>query len=121
MKNLFYVFIISCFLLSCASKSTVVTQSTTNKEINKSNGLYSGGDGSSFEKAVVINATNTSKGIRAEYEYLDKKFGRRGSGYTLVSQTLSSHKGKPYDILTINVKGKEMKFYFDISSFYGKW
>lgn len=121
MKNLFYILVLSCFLFSCASKNKVVTLDSVSSQVSKKDDRYSGGDGTSFKKAIIIKASNSNDGIRAEYEYLDEKYGRRGFGYQVVSQALSYNNKKPYDVLTIKVKGKEMKYYFDISSFFGKW
>jgi len=67
-------------------------------------------DGSSFEKAIAV------KSITAEYAYVrqvcpDCKMKR---------QVLSFHDKKPYDILYFDNAGKEVVYYFDISSFFGK-
>jgi len=68
-------------------------------------------DGSSFEKAVIVNS------ITEEYEYAKKAC----QGCQLLGQSLNQHKGKPYDILRYkNAKGEEVAYYFDISKFFGK-
>jgi len=38
--------------------------------------LYSGGEKSSREEAVIINCTSTIQGVKAEYQYLEKHYGR---------------------------------------------
>jgi hypothetical protein len=38
--------------------------------------LYSGGDGESVERAVIVNATSSAIGIPAEYEFVTSKLGR---------------------------------------------
>lgn len=75
-------------------------------------------DGSSFEKAIVINAANEMDGVPAEYEWLKSHY----PGYKLKLQKLVMHNEKPYDLLTIiTKKGEEKTIYFDISNFFGKF
>lgn len=77
---------------------------------------YKGGDGSSFEKAVVIvGATSSMDGVPAEGKWLKKKYG----SYEKLQQGLVQHEGKFYDVITIRTKkGKEVVVYFDISGFF---
>lgn len=74
-------------------------------------------DGSSFEKAIIIEETNSRDGIRAEYRWLQEHY----PGYKMKQQALMMHEGKPYDLLTFKQKGKTSKIYFDISNFFGKY
>jgi hypothetical protein len=75
-------------------------------------------DGSSFEKAIVIQETSETNGVSAEYAWLRKQY----PGYKFQSQTLSNHNKKPYDILNIETADGEKKaVYFDISNFFGKF
>src|SRR6478735_7045405 len=74
-------------------------------------------DGSSYEKAIIINETNTSDGVAAEYKWLRKHY----PGYKFLRQALSPYKDKYYDILFIKYKGKKKAVYFDISNFFGKY
>ncbi len=77
-----------------------------------------GNDGSSFEKAVVINAASEMKGVPAENEWLNSHY----PGHKLKSQKLAMHNDKSYDLLTIiTAKGEEKTIYFDISNFFGKF
>lgn len=77
-----------------------------------------GNDGSSFEKAIVINAANEMDGVPAEYEWLKAHY----PGYKVKLQKLVMHNDKPYDLLTIITnKGEEKVIYFDISNFFGKF
>jgi hypothetical protein len=83
--------------------------------------LYSGGDGSTIEKAVVINATNTSIGVPAEYEYVSSEYGQQDVGWTTVHQSLIMHGGKNYDVLLVKLPtGEEMSVCFDITLFFGQ-
>jgi hypothetical protein len=83
---------------------------------------YSGGDGSSMEKAVqIIGVQNSMQGIQAEYQYLSEKFGVRGTDWQLKMQFLMEDKGKSYDMMKISLKdGRELDVFFDISEFFGK-
>lgn len=85
--------------------------------------LYSGGSGETIEDAVIINATNTSSGVAAEYRYVSRRCGRPDADWTLVSQALQElEDGRHYDILTVRLKSGEVKeFYFDISPFFGRY
>ncbi|AXP81920.1 hypothetical protein CJ739_2855 [Mariniflexile rhizosphaerae] len=69
-------------------------------------------DGLSIENAIKV------KSIAEEYEYARKNC----HDCELLGQSLLEHKGKPYDELRFkNADGQEVSYYFDISSFYGKW
>ena len=69
-------------------------------------------DGLSIENAVKV------KSIAEEYEFARNKC----QGCQLLGQALIEHKGKPYDELKFKkADGQEISYYFDISSFYGKW
>jgi hypothetical protein len=83
--------------------------------------LYSGGDGTTVDRAVVINATTTSVGIAAEYQYVVRLFGERDLAWTVIRQNLIHHAEKYYDILQIQLStGEERSIIFDISQFFGK-
>lgn len=45
-------------------------------------------NGESIEKAIVIDAENEVTGVLAEYEYLEKRFGKRGKDWKLNMQSL---------------------------------
>jgi hypothetical protein len=75
-------------------------------------------DGSSFETAVVIMEETEDKGVAAEYAWLKQRY----PGYRMKRQSLATHDGKPFDIITIiTASGEETSVYFDISRFFGKW
>ncbi len=69
-------------------------------------------DGLSLETAIKV------KSIAEEY-----KFARQNCpSCEMQSQALLHHNQKPYDKLILkNEKGETVSYYFDISSFYGKW
>jgi hypothetical protein len=78
---------------------------------------YSGGDGSSIEKAVIVNAANESQGLTAEYVWLGDHYpGLRSSNEHLIGQ-----KGHSYDQFDIVTKeGQNRSVYFDITPCFGK-
>jgi hypothetical protein len=83
--------------------------------------LFGGGNGESFETAVVINADNSFAGVIAEYAYVASECGQREVDWKLSLQSLQEHNGKPYDVLNITLSnGQARSFYFDISKFFGK-
>jgi len=90
---------------------------------------YTGGDGSSFEQAVVIlGAVNEFDGVDAEYQWLAQKFGPENENWSS-SQGLFQSGDKLYDILTLTFLkdvtdhkvGESADFYFDITDFFGKF
>jgi len=105
MKNLFSVALVFLMLfVSCASSHKVTDASQR--------------DGSSYDKAIVIEEKNESTGVKAEYNWLTLHY----PGYISESQTLSYHNKHPFDILNIKTStGTPRKVYFDISNYFGKW
>ena len=78
---------------------------------------YSGGDGSSFDHAIVIKAPNEQSGVPAEYAYIARHY----PGYHRGSQALLGHGHRAFDVLEFTTKeGKKKTLYFDITSFLGK-
>jgi hypothetical protein len=83
---------------------------------------YSGGDGSSPETAVVINATSSLFGNAAEYSWIEGRYGKREVDWTL---QLRSHGQRPdgryFEILFLSLRnGDERSIHFDITAFYGR-
>jgi len=83
--------------------------------------LYLGGNGSSVGKAVVINTTSGLVGVRAEYDWIENHYGKRGVDWTLGIQSHGTDEnGGTWDFFDIQLKdGTEVSLTFDISSFYG--
>lgn len=91
------------------------------KDDDESHPPFSGGDGSSFEKAVVIHAESTDVGLSAEYGYISSLFGRMDAEWSAVQQRLVKQAGKHYDVVVIRLNnGTEKSIYFDITHFFGK-
>lgn len=83
---------------------------------------YGGGDGSSVEQAVIIEAPDPFTGVDAEYQFLSERLGKRDVDWTVVKQANLRAKGREYDRITVELKpsGKKVDYYFDITNFYGK-
>jgi hypothetical protein len=116
MKNLLILLIGLMFLVSCSvnrnAVSSVSSANNDNAEIQNVDR-----DGSSYDKAIIIDKKNETDGIAAEYAWLEKNY----PNYKFSAQSLSFHNKKPYDILHIkDSSGKERDIYFDISKFFGK-
>ncbi len=85
--------------------------------------LFGGGDGSSQEQAVIINATSSSVGIHAEYQWLEKHFGKRDEDWTIEMRMHGgSDDGRSFETYDIKLAdGTQKTIVFDISSFYGRF
>ncbi|WPR70239.1 hypothetical protein SLW70_09805 [Flavobacterium sp. NG2] len=81
-------------------------------KVSKETPQSSNADGLSLDTALKV------KSIKEEYEYVRNKC----ENCQMLGQALIQHKGKPYDKLTLkNTSGQEVSYFFDISSFFGKW
>lgn len=124
MKNILKHLLLLSFLISIsACTSSRTTGVGTSKDNKVGEVVFEGGDGSSLVRAVIItNAKTSYQGIQAETVYLEKTHGIRNLDWRMISQDLLEAKNKTYDVLTIEkvASKKEVKVYFDITSFYGK-
>ncbi len=74
-------------------------------------------DGRSFERAILIEASNTREGIAAEYDHLRRFY----PGWRRTRQALLRQNGRVYDELTIVSPENETRLiYFDITNFFGR-
>jgi hypothetical protein len=81
--------------------------------------LFGGGNGDSFETAVIVNAENSFVGVEAEYAYIANQCGEPYKDWKLQSQGLRERGGKPYDVLKIALNGGATRtFYFNITNFF---
>ena len=79
---------------------------------------YSGGDGSTIEKAIVIKAKDLISGSQAEYDYVDKHFPGNTPGGT-DRQSPANH--RQYDRFTFTTnQGEKKSLYFDVTGFADK-
>ncbi len=119
MKKVLLFVMLAIFLTACSSskKSARNSQTTTSQSgdfIKNSDA----NDGSSYEKAIVIEEKTEKPGVDAEYVWLRKNY----PGCSVNKQSLRYNNGKPYDVLSITTAdGKKKDIYFDISNFFGKF
>ena len=73
-------------------------------------------DGSSIERAVIINENDTTRGIAAENAWI----AQNHPGYRKIGQALIKEGGGIYDRIDIQAPdGSRRSVYFDIRSFFG--
>jgi len=86
---------------------------------------YEGGKGASFKDAIIIKgAINNQEGVKAEYQYINSLYGKRGVDWEFAEQSFVEKENRDYDILQILIftSGKQKKlFYFNITEFFGKY
>lgn len=112
-KIIFPILLTAFFIAGCSAPKKATQQNNNSSTISDFSK-----DGSSFEKAILINEKSETPGIAAEYRWLREHF----SGYIFLGQSLNMYKKKPYDILKIKTTdGVEKTIYFDISKFFGKF
>lgn len=76
---------------------------------------YAGGDGSSFEQAVILVGATLLSGPRAEYDFVERNY----VGYEFRKQSLKEQSGRAYDALEFMTPEGDIKtFYFDISGYF---
>jgi hypothetical protein len=85
--------------------------------------FFSPHSGDSLKEAIeIINIVDTDEGVYAEYSYLRLKSQSLGIVYSMVEQQHIPDGDKHYDKLIIALEdGKEESYFFDITSFYGKF
>ena len=83
---------------------------------------YSGGDGSSIEKAVVVHAPDRPSGIWAEYAWLEARFGERDVDWSCERQTLVFADDIPFDVIDVLVYAENpfdaVSVHFDTSPWF---
>ena len=83
--------------------------------------LFTGGDGSSFERVVIINCDTHDAGLDAEYAYVASQCGEQQRDWKVQEQSLQEHDGRPHDVLVVALtSGGVRTFHFDIGNFFGK-
>lgn len=106
-----YSLIIVCIAVATACAPSKKT-STAISDDSQTESQSTDRDGTSFEKAIM------AKSISSEYDWLRKNY----PGCQVLRQSLVYDKRKPYDVLSVKLAdGTKKDFYFDISSFFGKF
>ncbi len=117
MKLLATLLVVAFLFTSCSSTKKT-TGPVASPAAATSKTVSSSGDGSDYDKAIVIDKKNESAGVAEEYKWLREHY----PGYTLIKQSLKHKDGKSYDVMNIKTKeGEEKNIYFDITNFFGKF
>ena len=76
--------------------------------------------GESIEEAIIIlDAESHAEGVASEYEYLEKKYGKRGEDWEVERQALLQRDERYYDRIDVCFSdGTRKSVYFDITSFF---
>lgn len=87
--------------------------------------LYSGGDGSSIENAIVINDQPTMLhpfiNIKHEFKYLEALYKKDKIKFVVQDRSEILRRKRFYERLKIELSnGEKKEFYFDITNFRGK-
>lgn len=78
---------------------------------------YAGGDGSSFEQAVIILGATFISGPTAAYNFIDERY----PGAQQNRQSLKEQDGKKYDVLEFTTaEGEHKTMYFHVSAHFPK-
>jgi hypothetical protein len=113
MNKLFYCILLMSMVVSCSTNKKIVIQQT-----HATSYSHSLKDGSSFDRAIVVEEKTETKGVAVEYEWIRLHY----PGYSVTTQTLSFYKNKPFDVMELEANGGIKKYiYFDISNYYGKF
>ncbi|PJJ79633.1 hypothetical protein [Mucilaginibacter auburnensis] len=123
MKTKFFALIVVASLLAaCSSNRNTIpessTDTTTSAPLPKTTTAFDAQrDGSSFERAIVINEKNETNGVQAENLQLSTLY----PGYKRLSQRYEDYKGKQHEVVSITAQdGREIAVYFDVSNYFGK-
>ncbi len=115
-KSMFLIVILS--MVGCSPQTPNPGNTSQVKHITQPGfANTSGGNGTSCDDIIIIQANNHLFGVEAEYEWLRLNY----PGYQRIKQALIDCNDKPADVLTIRTKdGQTRDVYFDLSSFFGK-
>jgi hypothetical protein len=121
MKTKIFALIISSSILAaCSSNKNTVEGTTSNTDTplpKTATFATAPRDGSSFDRAIVIDEKTERAGTDAQNTQLLALF----PGSKRVSQRFELYKDKQHEIVNISTAdGREVAVYFDISSYFGK-
>jgi hypothetical protein len=110
MKLLACVILMGMLILSCATNVGLPFYNTAQWKA-----FYTGGDGSSTEKAIVINTKDEKKTIEAENHYLDKTLTSKGLAYKINNRITYGQNGRVFDKVEVIVNNSIQEYHFDIT------
>ena len=105
-------------VLQCSSTQTIIRDNASGAELHKVQ--YSGGNGDSYESAVVIGGIHEQHVVvPAEYQYISRLCGAQDRKWKIVEQTLTNEGDKVYDMVQIQVlaTGEKKILYFNVTKF----
>ncbi len=79
---------------------------------------FAGGDGSSFERAILIKgAKGDQDGVASEYTWMRSNYPGSQPG----EQSLQSVNGRNYDVINLQTPSGAKTIYFDITEYFGRF
>ena len=77
-------------------------------------------NGTTLERAWVINAPNSVEGIRYEYSIMSKLFGKPKTDWKIINRKLTKSGDRTVEHFVLSTNTGRKEIYFDVSSFIGK-
>lgn len=77
-------------------------------------------NGTTPQRAWVINAPNSAEGIRAEYSVMSKLFGKPQTDWNILNRKLTKSGVRTVEHFLLSTKTGRKEIYFDVSSFIGE-
>jgi hypothetical protein len=118
--KIFALLICTLVITACSSNKNTVdgTADTVDKPLPKTATIFTAQrDGTSFDRAIIIDEKTERAGIDAQNTHLLALF----PGSKRVSQRFEPYKDKQHEIINISTAdGREISVYFDVSSYFGK-
>jgi hypothetical protein len=119
------LFVVCICVIACETPSFAADTDRAAAVLQRELGVtIGGGDGSSFEKAIVVHAPNVETATVAAWEYVDLRY----RVWQIKQWALVNRKHKFYLVMTYNYdvalgpfpNRKTRVFYFDMTNYYGK-
>jgi len=119
LRNIFSA-LVCVFLIASETQVFAVETDRAAVAIERREGVtIGGGDGSSFEKAIIVHAASLPQALLAGFEYIALRYG----WFQIISGSIVKDKGKSYKVLTYedhrprgDPKPKRV-FYLDVSEY----
>jgi hypothetical protein len=110
-----------CFIVAgCLARQTFKVNEQQEKKYHLTS--VSGGDGSSYDSAVVLSGgKDHAVAVESEHSFIAKIWGEQDKDWKITEQTMVTENGRSYDMVQVEIPGVGEKhfYYFDIT-WYGK-
>jgi hypothetical protein len=116
----FFLFVM-LLLLSCASHT--VMDNDANKGNKRDSVSDSGGNGDSYENAIVLaGGKDHTDAVEYEQNYIAKLWGEKDKNWKISEQTTVEENNRKIDMIQVEVikTGKKHFFFFDVNYYYKK-